>query len=628
MFLSLEKLSALIMSILLFFGSLFGWAPPTVTEPAAPAEVEMMQITQDYVIVKPQNATAVENTAAATLQNYLAQISGYTLAVVTDEAAYAKEILVGITNREGNVYTLDRASLGTDGVYLKTVGDTIVITGAAQRGVLYAVYTFLEDYLNCRWFTKDVTVIPSDPQLNVAKEIAYSHVPVLEYRETDWISPRDVNWSVANKLNGLVYRYLDENGGGGVGYAGSFAHTLQSIFTPDIYAQYPETRAFGIKSKAYTDEHPCLSNEKTYEIVRDTMLTWLAQNPGRQIVSITHPDNQDYCVCADCQAVYDVEGSPAGLMLRFVNRFADEIKDVYPDVKVDTFAYQYTRKPPQVTKPADNVIVRLCSIECCFVHALDDPDCKDNVDFAKDLVAWTKICKNLHIWDYTTNYSNFNGPFNNWAVMQPNMQFFMANNVIGIYEEGNYQAAESNGEFAELRSYLLAKLLWDCDVDVDRCMWEFCHAYYGAAAPEVLQYLALITKNSGKGIFGKMEHMGIFDNVANNGVMYMNVLDINYANELWEKAKAKDLTPEQLTRVRLSEISWRVWKSTKEVSEFNLLNRYHNNRKLYADMKELGITRIHEGGDNSLLAEKPYFMDPPGRWSKDRVPDLIPGLFY
>lgn len=623
-----------ILALLLTFSTLTGiWKPPETPTLDQQEEVEMMEITDDYVIVTAENATPAETNAAQTLHNYLFEISGISLPIVLDSENYENEIIVGITNREGTLYSLDRESLGTEGVVIKTIDGTIVLTGGSLRGTLYAVYTFLEDYLGCRWFTKDLIVIPEADTLLVPSEIDYQHIPVLEYRETDWISPRDREWSIANKLNGLVYSPLhDEASGGGMGYAGSFAHSLQGgLITDADYEAFPETQAFGIRSEARTKNHPCLSEEKTYEIILDKACAWIDSHPGRQIISITQPDNQDYCVCDNCSAVYAEEGSPAGLMLRFVNRIADELAIRYPDrdLAVDTFAYQYTRKPPQITVPRDNVIVRLCSIECCFVHPLDDPNCGENVEFMQDLKDWKEICNRLYVWDYTTNYSNYNGPFNNWAVMQPNMKAFVENNVVGIYEEGNYQAAQSNGEFGDLRSYILAKLLWDANTDVKKHMIEFCNAYYGEAGEYVLRYLTLVTSKAGMtNVFGKEQHVGIWANVADKGVMNLSTNDITYIDSLWADAKELSaLSEDELLNLRRSEISWRYWKATKIVREFNLIDRVASAQELYNDMKELGISRIHEGA-NGLLAEKPYFMDPPSRWSEGKVPEFPPGMFY
>lgn len=595
--------------------------------------VEMMEITNDYVIVTNATATASERTAANDLQKYLRQICGQTFPIVNDSTTNAKEIVVGITNREGSLYTLDRAALGNEGVFIKTVGNDIVITGGTLRGTLYAVYTFLEEYLDCRWYTKDLIVIPEKDILEIPKEIDYTFVPSLEYRETDWISPRDKQWSYANKVNGLVYSPIGgADTGGGVGYAGSFAHTMQTVFNPTLMASNTDIWAIGEETGKPTEEHPCLSQPKTKQIMLDWVFAQLNANPTRQIVSVTHPDNQNYCICDACKAVYAEEGSTSGMMIRFVNDIADAVKAKYPtrDVSVDTFAYQYTRKVPSKTVPRDNVIVRLCSIECCFVHALDDERCERNADFVKDLKNWKEICKHLYIWDYTTNYSNYNGPFNNWAVMQPNMKTFVENNVVGIYEEGNYTAWEANGEFANLRSYILAKLMWDADADVNRIMIEFCNAYYGDASPYILKYLTLVTSRSGQNhsVKQSLEHMGIFENVANEGVMNLSQNDISYIDTIWADAKkVETLSEEQLKNVRLSEISWRVWKSTKGTREFGFMTVYASNEQLYKDMKELGITRISEGAEG-LLAEKPYFLDPPGRWSTGRVPDFPPGWYY
>ncbi len=49
-----------------------------------------------------------------------------------------------------------------------------------------------------------------------------------------------------------------------------------------------------------------------------------------------------------------------GPLLRAVNAVADAIVTDFPDVAISTLAYQHTMKPPMLTKPRKNVIVRLC----------------------------------------------------------------------------------------------------------------------------------------------------------------------------------------------------------------------------------------------------------------------------
>ncbi|MEI6580333.1 MAG: DUF4838 domain-containing protein, partial [Eubacteriales bacterium] len=276
-----------------------------------------------------------------------------------------------------------------------------------------------------------------------------------------------------------------------------------------------------------------------------------------------------------------------------------------------TFAYQYTRKPPLHVVPRANVIVRLCSIECCFTHPLNNPDCADNADFSNDLLNWKKICNRLYIWDYTTNYGNFLGPFNNFGVIQPNIKFFAGNNVKGIYEEGNYIASQSNAEFAELRAYMLAKLLWNPNLDYDKTMNDFLRAYYGKGWQYVREYINMTIKKSGT--WGT--HMTIWERITETGVFILVPNEIKYCNDLWTKAAALAETEIQLKNVNMSELAWRYWKGCKKVLEFsrikNIFGWKAENEKLYKDYQKYGVTRFSEG---NLITTAPDFSKIPSDW--------------
>ena len=71
------------------------------------------------------------------------------------------------------------------------------------------------------------------------------------------------------------------------------------------------------------------------------------------------------------------------------------------------------------------------------------------------------------------------------------MQYFAEHGARGIFVEGSY---EPGSEFAELRTYLLAKLLWDQDFDVGTGIDEFLDAYYGPAAPMLREYIDTMHK--------------------------------------------------------------------------------------------------------------------------------------
>ena len=591
---------------------------------------ETMEIDGDYVIVISEKASAAEKNAAMKLQQYLSEISGHKLSIISDTAEEnPKEIIIGKTNREGKSYTIDRANLGDDGVVIKTAGEKIVLSGAEKRGAVYAVYTFLEEYFDCHWFTYDLKVIPTRDRLEIPKNIDYEYIPPITFRETDWISPaRSNEYKAANKLNDNVYGHISEEYGSGISYAGSFAHTLQSLVPSSYFDEEPTIFALGVKSGERTTDQPCLTNPKTLEIAIENVRKWLDQNPNAQIISVTQNDNQNYCVCENCRKVDEEEGSHAGTMLRFVNAIADNIKNDYPNVMVDTFAYQYTRTAPKITVPRDNVIVRLCSIECKFSTPLDSGVCKENDKFVKDIKEWSKICKNLFVWDYTTNYSNYLAPFANFDVLQENLQFFAENNVIGVYEEGNYQAASSDGEFAELRCYLLAKLMWDPYCDIDKCMYDFCEAYYGDGAQGIVDFINFIDENSGFAIdlqnwwiLPIPNNIKIHDGLRINAsatsqsTLRMSRCKIDEVDAMWQKAKDGANTPEQLENVQRSELCWRYWKACSKVGEFSIFDqdkRIAENEKLFNDFQKFGITRLCESKNG--FKENPDFTLSPDKW--------------
>lgn len=89
-------------------------------------------------------------------------------------------------------------------------------------------------------------------------------------------------------------------------------------------------------------------------------------------MSVAQNDWYNACECENCRATDEHEGSHRGTLLYFVNQIAAVVARKYPDVKIDTLAYQHTRRPPKYIRSASNVIVRLCSIECCFSHLFED----------------------------------------------------------------------------------------------------------------------------------------------------------------------------------------------------------------------------------------------------------------
>ena len=524
--------------------------------------------------------------AGETLAKYMKQITGNEFVIFAEG--------------EGLKFTLGySAEIPDNGYVIETKENEVSILGSGTRGVIHGVYAFLEKYCDCDWYTSTLYSIPANKNLTIPAGHKTEYKPYFEYTDTDWLSPRDIEYSLANGLNGNPYRTIPEELGGTVEYISGFAHTLGAQFcSRDTYFE-SNPEYFALHNGIRQNEQLCLTNEDVYNLILGEVMALLEEkhNPDSslQIISLTQGDSgpdAKMCQCKNCKAIDDENGSHSGTMITFVNRIAKAVKDAgYDNVAIDTFAYRYTRKAPTKVVPAENVIVRLCTIECCFAHSLDDTTCSANKDLMADLTEWGKICERIYVWDYTTNYAHTLGIFPDFGVLQENMKVFHENNVVGVYEEGNYYMNECDGEFGELRAYLLSKLMQNPDINYNNCMDEFLAAYYGKGWQNIRQFIDMITEKA----VPKGAHLKIYHSMGET--LGFNKNDIEKADELWENAKNEAETDEHLNNIKRSEISWRYWKA------FNNYDKAEN-EKLIADMMAKGITKVREGdslGPDSLV---------------------------
>ncbi len=571
----------------------------------------------DAVIVISSEVSQTDKYAAQRLKYYLDRIIGADIEIITDNNSAEYEICVGATNRSNNDF-----STSADGSYIITSSaDRIVIDGAGNKGTINGVYAFLEKYCGCHWYEAEVIVIPENADLYIPDGINDEYTPFFEYTEADTVSACDIEFSLANGLVGGAYRDFTDEQGSGVEYVGRFAHTLTTVYckSETYFDEHPEY--FALRDGKRNPSQLCLTNDKVKEIITAEILAQLEEmhNPEAdiQIVSLTQHDNFLFCQCDKCKAVDEENGSQSGTMITFVNEIAKRVKESgnYDNIVFDTFAYQYTRKAPTKVVPRDDVIVRLCSIECCFGHTLDDPKCEQNIDFMNDLKEWSKICNRIYIWDYVNNYRETVCIFPNFGVMQRNVQIFYENNVKGLYEEGNYYIRQCDAEFGEMRTYLLAKLMQNPYLDYSAEMDGYLNAVYGNGGCYIREFIDIITEHA----VTEKKHLSIYQ--ASTDTLYnFTKKDIKYCDELWEKAKEAAQTDEQLQQVLRSELSWRYWKASNKRGEFSRWKYpyiYMNaGEKLHHDFIEMGVTAFGEGSQHTLSdCELLYLYRIPTKWT-------------
>jgi len=241
------------------------------------------------------------------------------------------------------------------------------------------------------------------------------------------------------------------------------------------------------------------------------------------------------------------------------------------------------------------VCVRLCSIESCFSHSFESCDDESRktprpdgtkTSFIEDLREWAGACDRLYIWDYTTGFAHYPAPCANWNVLQPNMRAFARNNVKGVYEQPCYAHGGST-DLNEMRAYMISKLLWDPECDIEKHKREFAECFYGAAAGHILDYIgALIEKVERDNI-----HTSFCDQ-CDMPHMSDEMLDIyeGFFNKAEQAVAGDAIRYARVAKARLS-LRWvrmknnQMHKNTIDPQELN---------QFYSDWRAHGLTRIDE----------------------------------
>ncbi len=442
-----------------------------------------------FAILLPPEPDPAEVTAAQYLQKAILKTAGAKLEITSAPAEHS--IKIGFGSTEGIKY---------DGFTVSTDEKNIYLRGRIPRGTLYAVYDFAERFLGVRHFAPDCEIYPTEGGAEIPAGYSLTDNPVFDYRHADWLSfMNSREFASLSRLNA----YKNDRFGGHSRLAAG-CHTFMYLCPPEKYfADHPEYFSFwnGRRIPAGNtdaDDHGqlCLTNPDVIRIVTENVLAQLRADPGMRVVDVSQNDNQHYCCCPECARVDEEEGSHAGTVIRFVNAVAEAVEREFPDALVQTFAYQYTRQAPKITRPRKNVLIRYCTIEACFSHPLNDANCyKNGPLFAKELAEWGQAAAQMTVWDYTTNYANLIAPFPNIHVLRPNMRFFAENRALGVFEEDIHFAC--GGDFAPLRAYLVSKLLWNPYMDeeeFERHKREFLAAYFGPGWKLLYESLQLETE--------------------------------------------------------------------------------------------------------------------------------------
>jgi len=473
----------------------------------------------DYVIVLAADAIPAEQFAAEELANHLEKMSGAKLPIVTDAEALSRHaVLLGRPRYLAKLEVHpDWAEFGKEGYLLQVKGDYLIIAGGRPRGTLYGVYALLEDYLGCRWFAPDTTVIPQSKTIKLPRherqKLNIIGKPSFEYRDPWmyaghiwswwWKKHFDADYVSRTRNSGRLLNQhvhpIDERHGGyyDILHGG---HNLSSLVPAELYAKdHPEYYALWEgrrmnKAEERTnrgDFELCLTDPAVVRIAAENMRKWMRDKPNRDMFYVCQSDTGIYCQCERCQAMYDKYkvgpeagyGGYAGRNIWFVNQIASLVEDEFPNNRIGTWAYGATRNPPKNIKAHRNVVLCYLPIERCWCHAIDHG--LINVDYyalEDGIRKWKEIAQEVQLWDY-------NGAGELILTIAPNVRAAKRLGMTGVLVDA---IIDIQSGFGFLRYWMWTQSMRNADWDDDWGLREFLDAYYGAAAPYIDRYIRII----------------------------------------------------------------------------------------------------------------------------------------
>lgn len=420
-----------------------------------------------YIIVIPKNAKQDEKEAANLLQEVIQKTCSVKLPIFNDTYPRQNEEFI-IGSARGLIKDFNRNNSAMSSYVVKD--KKLIFNGSNSY---YSVVDFLERELGVRKYAVDCNVYPKTKNLYLSKTLSYSFRSPNVFREVN---------SNYTKRNKDFQKWLKTDLYTETFAKGFFVHTASKLCSDKEYF-VPHPEYFAMVNGQRVRDQVCWSNEDVFRIMKENLRQAMLLQPECDWWSVSQNDNPTYCQCPKCKALIEKEGSPAAPIIAFVNRIAKE----FPNKLISTLAYQYSRKCPKTLKPEKNVQIMLCTIEANRNITIEEEKQKNPTSsFAKDLEDWAKVSKNIFLWDYECDFAHYMCPFPNMHVLQPNIKYFVKNGANMQFQQAN---CNKGHEFAELKNYLLAKLLWNPNLKQDSIISEFMLNYYGAGAKKVRQYM-------------------------------------------------------------------------------------------------------------------------------------------
>ncbi len=537
---SLRKTTTSIFSLFVFIGSVA--IGRTVT---AETVTLVTNGVANIEIVKPSSASDPEDfeyQAAYNLKEYLEKITGVT--VVTkheDETILKIPVYVGRCLASQHLAGTVEALIN-DGYVIEINETSIHLLGKNDLATRFAVYGFLEDYMDVRWFLPEVwgdgfpenmgTHIPQKETIELETTLDLQD-PSFRYRYIGRRESREEQWTICNKMN---FIRDDVHGFQTNAHAHSFRHFINPGKVHWDYRDYPEPNQlhywdfpeyFRMLDGKFLDSDSleAMTPDQAAAIklnvgnpaVRDAMVEevigYIDDHPEVEIINLFPNDGRAFCESPQSKLMdgenleaFTVElvndqgrklGEEYGRVLskRYTMFYHDVTEMVLarkPDTLLMTGAYSaYNYAPLEVDEPAFITDYKLDDSVMLFIthswehnHPIRDRSTLPNCYFDDSVEDWKRLYSSLGVYEYYRKGAMNELPFPIIHSIRHDIPYYHDNGFSLFYTQFGLEDIGTYG----LNYYIAAKLVWDVSADVDELLEDFYTKFYGDAADHMRLY--------------------------------------------------------------------------------------------------------------------------------------------
>ena len=448
------------------------------------------QAAETQIILKT-SAGPVERFAAEELRRALREISGSAPPVQTEGKPGGFSI-------ELETLAKENPEIRFDGFRIAVSGATLRIAANLPRGVLNGVYELL-DFWGCRWFFyRESPLYPQASELPLP-ESGISN-PDLELRGV-CIFPvnaehceelrRILDWLGRNRFNLLltsINRTKKRDNGWEVEWRqverellpelirrGTILniseHSGRHFFPVTLFEEHPEWFAMNAEGRRFSTGQICYSNEEAVKVLVRNFTEYAEKHPEVSILGTWPEDGYGFCKCENC--------SRPGTVLKAVNRIADAIRKVRPDLTVEYLSYtsETSDVPPDIL-PRDNMSILIANMRVAS-------EWKAKIDKVGGRGVYRL---HYHITDNTAERANLALKFHETAADCREAKEYGLRGIIPFF------IGIDTWWRSSLNLYFLGKLSWSVSLSAEEILSDLCEKLYPSVAKEMTELFLRLEK--------------------------------------------------------------------------------------------------------------------------------------